>query len=108
MKGLRLSPGPFLFSGRAQRVQGGARPEESPPAPWSMTSTPDVSGVVAALGRYAPDALRSPELPIGVFDSGLGGLTVMRELTRRLPAESLIYFGDTARLPYGSKSPRAI
>jgi len=42
--------------------------------------------------------------PIGVFDSGLGGLTTVRELFRVLPAESVIYFGDTARLPYGTKS----
>jgi glutamate racemase len=42
--------------------------------------------------------------PIGVFDSGLGGLTAVRELFRVLPAESIVYFGDTARLPYGSKS----
>jgi glutamate racemase len=43
-------------------------------------------------------------LGIGVFDSGVGGLTVMRELIRAVPAEDLIYLGDTARLPYGSKS----
>jgi glutamate racemase len=42
--------------------------------------------------------------PIGVFDSGLGGLTAVRELFHTLPAESVIYFGDTARLPYGTKS----
>lgn len=42
--------------------------------------------------------------PIGVFDSGVGGLTVMREISRQLPNENLIYFGDTARVPYGSKS----
>jgi glutamate racemase len=41
--------------------------------------------------------------PIGVFDSGLGGLTVLRALHERLPAEDLIYFGDTARVPYGTK-----
>ncbi len=41
--------------------------------------------------------------PIGIFDSGLGGLTVLRELHRQLPAEDLIYFGDTARVPYGTK-----
>ncbi len=46
--------------------------------------------------------------PIGVFDSGLGGLTVFKVLARRMPEESLIYFGDTARVPYGSKSPEAI
>ena len=42
--------------------------------------------------------------PIGVFDSGMGGLTVMRALMARLPGESFIYLGDTARLPYGTKS----
>ncbi len=41
---------------------------------------------------------------IGVFDSGIGGLTVVKELNRLLPRESIIYFGDTARVPYGSKS----
>ena len=46
--------------------------------------------------------------PIGVFDSGIGGLTVVRELTRQLPHESLIYFGDTARVPYGNKSPETV
>ena len=43
--------------------------------------------------------------PIGVFDSGIGGLTVVRELMARLPNEEIVYFGDTARLPYGTKSP---
>lgn len=42
--------------------------------------------------------------PIGVFDSGVGGLTVAREIMRQMPEERLIYFGDTARVPYGSKS----
>lgn len=42
--------------------------------------------------------------PIGVFDSGLGGLTVAREIMRNLPNERIVYFGDTARVPYGSKS----
>jgi glutamate racemase len=46
--------------------------------------------------------------PIGVFDSGLGGLTAVRELYRALPSESVIYFGDTARLPYGSKSRETV
>ncbi len=43
-------------------------------------------------------------LPIGLFDSGVGGLTVLREVMRQLPQESTLYFGDTARVPYGSKS----
>lgn len=46
--------------------------------------------------------------PIGVFDSGIGGLTVVRELMHQLPHESLIYFGDTARVPYGNKSPETV
>ena len=46
--------------------------------------------------------------PIGVFDSGIGGLTVAREIMSQLPDEKIIYFGDTARLPYGSKSQDTI
>ena len=46
--------------------------------------------------------------PIGVFDSGLGGLTVAREVIRALPNEKIVYFGDTARVPYGSKSASTI
>ena len=44
------------------------------------------------------------DAPIGVFDSGMGGLTVMRALMARLPNERFVYLGDTARLPYGTKS----
>jgi glutamate racemase len=46
--------------------------------------------------------------PIGIFDSGLGGLTVMSEIVRLLPHEDVVYFGDTARVPYGSKSKEAV
>lgn len=46
--------------------------------------------------------------PIGVFDSGLGGLTVLRELERLLPNENIVYFGDTGRVPYGTKSNETI
>jgi glutamate racemase len=46
--------------------------------------------------------------PIGVFDSGVGGLTVVRALRRALPGEDIVYLGDTARVPYGSKSPRTV
>ena len=46
--------------------------------------------------------------PIGVFDSGVGGLTVAREIMRQIPNERIIYFGDTARVPYGSKSKETI
>ena len=50
----------------------------------------------------------SNDAPIGVFDSGIGGLTVVRELIHQLPNESIIYFGDTARVPYGPKSPDTV
>ena len=46
--------------------------------------------------------------PIGVFDSGLGGLTVARAIAERLPHEHLVYLGDTARVPYGTRSPETI
>ncbi len=46
--------------------------------------------------------------PIGMFDSGIGGLTVARAVARRLPHEQIVYFGDTAHLPYGDKSAAAI
>ena len=48
------------------------------------------------------------DLPIGVFDSGVGGLTVLRALRRELPNESMIYLGDTARVPYGMKSAESV
>jgi glutamate racemase len=48
------------------------------------------------------------ESPIGVFDSGVGGLTVLRALQARLPRESTIYLGDTARVPYGTRSPAVV
>ena len=48
------------------------------------------------------------ENPIGVFDSGVGGLTVAREIINQLPNENIVYFGDTARVPYGSKSKETI
>ena len=48
------------------------------------------------------------DLPIGVFDSGVGGLTVLKAIQEELPHENLVYLGDTARLPYGTKSPASI
>lgn len=52
--------------------------------------------------------MTAADRPIGVFDSGIGGLTVVHELVRALPNESIIYFGDTARVPYGPKSPDTV
>lgn len=48
------------------------------------------------------------QAPIGVFDSGVGGLTVAREIMRQMPNEKIIYFGDTARVPYGTKSKETV
>ena len=50
----------------------------------------------------------SNNAPIGVFDSGIGGLTVAREIMRNLPSEKIVYFGDTARVPYGGKSRQTV
>ncbi len=65
-----------------------------------MIDEPTPQPDAAARGRAAR--------PIAIFDSGLGGLTVMREVARALPHEDIVYFGDTARVPYGAKSPRTI
>ncbi|MEG2295898.1 MAG: glutamate racemase, partial [Oscillospiraceae bacterium] len=46
--------------------------------------------------------------PIGIFDSGVGGLTVLQELTKRMPHENIVYFGDTGRVPYGNRSSATI
>ncbi|HPQ81504.1 MAG TPA: glutamate racemase, partial [bacterium] len=48
------------------------------------------------------------EKPVGIFDSGIGGLTVLASVRRRLPAESIVYLGDTARVPYGNKSAETV
>jgi glutamate racemase len=58
--------------------------------------------------REAIAPLTSAIAPVGVFDSGIGGLTVAHEVMRQLPHESLVYFGDTARVPYGPKSPETV
>ncbi|MBT8102319.1 MAG: glutamate racemase [Gammaproteobacteria bacterium] len=54
------------------------------------------------------NASTNSELPIGIFDSGVGGLTVLKAIRDELPHENLVYLGDTARLPYGTKSPTSI
>ena len=59
------------------------------------------------LARH-PSPITRHQLPIGVFDSGVGGLTVLRALRQQLPHESFIYLGDTARLPYGTKSAESV
>jgi glutamate racemase len=69
-----------------------------------------VSGISVTSPSTQADARTAAgsSAPIGVFDSGLGGLTVAHAIMRRLPGESLIYFGDTARVPYGPKSPDTV
>lgn len=62
----------------------------------------------AATNTVATNTVVSSKAPIGVFDSGIGGLTVVRELLRQLPNEDIVYFGDTARVPYGPKSPETV
>ncbi|MBL8024937.1 MAG: aspartate/glutamate racemase family protein, partial [Fibrobacteres bacterium] len=52
--------------------------------------------------------LRADSRPIAVFDSGVGGLTVAKELFKALPGEKILYFGDTARYPYGPRSREAV
>ncbi len=59
-------------------------------------------------GQKARDPVRNKDLPIGIFDSGVGGLTVLKEVLTGLPHESTLYLGDTARVPYGIRSPETI
>jgi glutamate racemase len=63
---------------------------------WNATLAPSI--------RNSQFEIRNSQLPIGIFDSGVGGLTVYRALHERLPSEHFIYLGDTARVPYGTKS----
>jgi glutamate racemase len=69
------------------------------PAQSSIGSTPQAGDSKSS---------RRNSAPIGVFDSGVGGLTVLRALRERLPSESFVYLGDTARLPYGTKSKDSV
>lgn len=74
------------------------------------------SSKLESLGLSTPLATFDPvsrmktksSAPLGIFDSGVGGITVLQELYRQLPQESIVYFGDTARLPYGDRSPQQI
>ncbi len=70
----------------------------------ALSSAPDS----AAVCIVPTDHSRDSRAPVGVFDSGVGGLTVLRELAGVLPEEDFVYLGDTARLPYGTKSPESI
>lgn len=63
---------------------------------------------MSASDKPKPAAKSAVERPIGVFDSGVGGLTVLSALRQRLPSEALVYLGDTARVPYGTRSPETV
>ncbi len=63
-----------------------------------MCNTNDIKEILSV------KSITNSTAPVGVFDSGVGGLTVAREIMRQLPHENIVYFGDTARVPYGSKS----
>jgi glutamate racemase len=76
-----------------------------PSDPPSRISTTPPTSEPASRSRPAVSARNAP---LGVFDSGLGGLTVAHALRERLPAESIVYLGDTARVPYGTRSPDTV
>ena len=67
-----------------------------------------ISKLDSPLAPVDLDIKRLASSPIGIFDSGVGGLTVLQEVYRQLPQESIVYFGDTARLPYGDRSAAEI
>ena len=73
----------------------------------STANSATCRGGLAGCGVSGP-AQPDRNAPIGVFDSGVGGLTVVREIIRQLPNEEIIYFGDTARVPYGNKSQETV
>lgn len=75
--------------------------------PASGDSQSKLAGAKALNHENPPSAITA-DSPIGIFDSGVGGLTVFRALERRLPNESLVYLGDTARVPYGTRSPETV
>ncbi|MBI2773001.1 MAG: aspartate/glutamate racemase family protein, partial [Chloroflexi bacterium] len=69
-----------------------------------MAGRPGVRAARRRARRAEAEVTRA-DRPIGVFDSGVGGLTVLKELRKQLPAESTIYLGDEARMPYGEREP---
>src|SRR6266571_1673004 len=73
-----------------------------------LSQGPEASGLPRRRRHRRGGSAAMNPAPLGVFDSGIGGLTVARALFERLPRESVIYFGDTARVPYGPKSPETV
>src|SRR5262245_46355515 len=85
---IRSSPAFWNLKSGGSRPRSTKRKSPSPPLPRRIN-------------------LAKNDRPIGVFDSGVGGLTVLKALVQVLPKEKFIYVGDTARVPYGNKSPEA-
>lgn len=85
------------------------RCEAVPPPPSSAMASPTAHRSSPLPSLIPPEVAEvARRCPIGVFDSGIGGLTVVRALMERLPLENIVYFGDTARVPYGVKSVATI
>lgn len=92
---------PLTSVTRLRSAPGGQRNLSTSPKVWGCISISALPRIVCA-GCYGLHM--SDSRPIGFFDSGVGGLTVLREAQRRLPGESTIYIGDSARHPYGTRS----
>ena len=89
----------------SSKIRGAQSQSQSKAKPKRATA----NAIAASNGRFSAEVGRSgAERPIGVFDSGIGGLTVLKALIDALPNEDFIYLGDTARLPYGTKSNEVI
>ncbi len=73
-----------------------------------MEAEEPLVSMMTTIKDSAPAEMDGDPRPIGVFDSGIGGLTVVNELRKLLPDESIYYLGDTARVPYGGKSPATV
>ena len=91
----------------ASRDADRRKPDRRATTPRIRDASPRIGDRAAAIARGAGSADNRAR-PIGVFDSGIGGLTVLKELIALLPREDFIYLGDTARLPYGTKSNEVI
>jgi glutamate racemase len=95
-----LQPGAYIFR----------NPLDNPQKPAKLIENIDSYSVLVPMSNWQDRqrVVSSSPTRIGIFDSGVGGLTVLREIYRQLPNESVLYFGDTARLPYGPRSPEEI
>jgi glutamate racemase len=75
---------------------------------FAISGTLNSGRIIQKVGEKNHSVKIGPMSPIAMFDSGVGGLTVLREVIKQLPMEGVIYFGDTARVPYGGRTPNEI